>query len=696
MSNQSALTRAHLLRILSFGLMAVAALMLAVGGMVAYSARVLDDLSVENQARLTERRVERRLTALREDMLSATVWSEAYERTLARDAAWMHINYGEYFAEYMGHEVSMVFDPQGRPIYAARDGEATTTAAEKDFLAGVQPLVDDVRRATVQKAPGGRRLGFGLDAVVTREATVMVGNDPYFVSVSSVVPEDREHDNPRSGDAVVVTGLSAARFVGTLNQELMLAKPRLLSANAPASDAMVPLKDPQGHLIGTISWVPDQPGAKLITDAIPALSVLLALLLTALGFGGIRVYGLIRDLARNENALDRSLAEAEAANVAKSRFLANMSHELRTPLNGIIAMSELLHAHQKDDRGREMANTIVSSGHMLEHVVNDILDVAKIEAGSMQFEPAPFSLDEVLKEAARLHGASAAAKGVDLLLSIRPEASGMYVGDRTRVAQVVSNLVSNAVKFTKVGCVQVIARRHPRRGLCISVSDTGIGFDREAGQRLFQRFEQADTSVSRRYGGTGLGLSICASLTRMMGGSVSARSRPSKGATFFARMPLPYLGPVDAIVLDEDTDAVDVQSERALRILYADDHAVNRQVVSLILEPFGVAMSLAEDGVEAVALATSSRFDVILMDVQMPGMDGLTATRKIRTHEATNGLPRTPIISLTANAMPDDVTRSLEAGSDLHLPKPIRPAALIEAVESLLQATSESSESLAA
>lgn len=696
MSNQSALTRAHLLRILSFGLIAVAALMLAVGGMVAYSARVLDDLSVQNQARLTERRVSRRLAALREDLLSATVWNEAHERTLARDMAWMEVNYGEYFAEYMGHELTMVFDPEGNPLYASRDSEARPIETESRFLAGVRPLVEDVRREAAQKASGGSRRVFGLEAVVTREASVMVGDEPHLVSVSTVVPEDVEHDQPWTGDAIVVSGLSARRFVATLNADLMLTQPRLLTGNTATVEVGVPLKDPQGHLIGTISWVPDRPGAKLIAGAIPALSILLALLLTALGFGGARVYGLIRDLARNENALDRSLAEAEAANVAKSRFLANMSHELRTPLNGIIAMSELLHAHQKDDRGREMANTIVSSGHMLEHVVNDILDVAKIEAGSMQFEPAPFSLDEVLKEAARLHGASAAAKGVDLLLSIRPEASGMYVGDRTRVAQVVSNLVSNAVKFTKAGCVQVIARRHPRRGLCISVSDTGIGFDREAGQRLFQRFEQADTSVSRRYGGTGLGLSICASMTRMMGGSVSARSRPGQGATFFARMPLPYLGPVDAIVMDEDSDAVDVHSERALRILYADDHAVNRQVVSLILEPLGVAMTLAEDGVEAVALATSSRFDVILMDVQMPGMDGLTATRKIRTHEATNGLPRTPIISLTANAMPDDVARSMEAGSDLHLPKPIRPAALIEAVESLLQATSESSESLAA
>lgn len=683
MSEESAATRAQLLRILLFAIIAVAALMLSVGGMVAYSASVLDNMSVRNQVRLTERRVERRLEGLREDVTSATVWNEAYEMTLASDLNWMQVNYGDYYADYMSHEVTVALDGDGKPVYASRDSEPVAPEAERAFLDAVRPLVDEIRRGAKHRRSEGGRTAFGLEAVSTREALVLVSDEPYFISVSTVVPEDAAHDHPGVIDPIVASGISARTFVGTLARDLMLSGPRLLSPMAPASPAQLQLVATDGKIIGIIGWTPDSPGGALLVGAIPALSGLVAVLLASLVFGGMRIYRLIRDLAYNEEALDRSLAEAEAANAAKSQFLANMSHELRTPLNGIIAMSELLHQHQTDDRGREMARTIVSSGHTLEHVVNDILDVGKLEAGMLQFDVAPFALDEVLRSAAQLHGATAAAKGVELTLTINPNATGVYSGDRTRVAQVISNLVGNAVKFTEYGSIRITARRHHHGKLCLSVSDTGIGFDRSTAARLFQRFEQADASISRRFGGTGLGLAICVSLARMMGGSVSVRSVPGKGSTFFAHLQLERLLDCDEAAAPLAA-ARETNEARELQILYADDHAVNRQVVSLILEPLGIVMTLAQDGAEALALVKASAFDLILMDVQMPGMDGLTATRLIRQHEVEHGLDRTPIISLTANAMDYDVTRSMAAGSDLHLPKPIRPAALIEAVEALL------------
>ena len=683
MSDQSALTRSRILRILLIALVAVASVLLFVGGTVAYSARVVDDLSVQHQVKLTERRVERRLKRLRDDVVSAAVWNDAYEKTLSDDLDWMQLNYGDYYADYMDHDVTVAFNGAGKPIYASRASERVSPQSETAFLNAVRPFVEAVRQSAAQKSQNGRQK-FGLEAVTTREATVMVGNEPYFVSVSTVVPEDAEHDQSGVSDPIVVSGMSVRTFVTTLSQDLMLSDPELLTTSASKSPAQVILTDAFDQPISVIGWTPERPGGDLLLGSIPALSALIALLFAALGVGFARVYALVRDLARNEDALALSLADAEAANAAKSRFLANMSHELRTPLNGIIAMSELLHGHQSDDRGRDMARTIVASGHTLEHVVNDILDVGKIEAGLLQFEVAPFPLDEVLGASAVLHGASAAAKRVQLTLDIRPDASGIYAGDRTRVAQVVSNLVSNAVKFTDAGHVHITARRRDDRGLCISVSDTGIGFDRATESRLFQRFEQADSSISRRFGGTGLGLSICASLVRMMDGSVSVRSVPGKGSTFFAYLPLERLGDIDQTATIQKAERESEGADRELRILYADDHAVNRQVVSMILESLGVAMTLVEDGAQAFDLARTSDFDLILMDVQMPIMDGLTATRLIRQHEVANGLPRTPIISLTANAMTDDVARSLEAGSDLHLPKPIRPAALIEAVETLL------------
>ncbi|RYE64767.1 MAG: response regulator [Oxalobacteraceae bacterium] len=544
-----------------------------------------------------------------------------------------------------------------------------------------------------KKAGKGRRSSFGLETVVTHETTIMVGTEPYFVSVSSVVPEDAEHAVQGARDPIIVTGLSARSFVRTLNADLMLSDPKLVTESGPFEAPIVALKDSDGRTLGAIAWTADKPGGSLLLGAVPALTALLALLLLALCVGGVRVYRLIKDLAYNEEALDRSLADAEHANAAKSQFLANMSHELRTPLNGIIAMTELLEAHQTDERGRAMARTIVSSGHTLEHVVNDILDMAKIEAGQLQFETKPFGLDDVLQAVAHLHGASAAAKGIDLRLVIHPDASGVYEGDQTRVSQIVSNLVGNAVKFTQVGCVTITARRHRSRRLCISVSDTGIGFDRTTAARLFQRFEQADASVSRKYGGTGLGLSICASLSRLMGGEVKVRSVPGKGSIFFAHLSLPWQFALSAS--DKPVPATEValdENDRLIRVLYADDHAVNRNVVGLILQPYGVEMTYAVNGREALEIATSQAFDVILMDVQMPEMDGLSATRALREHEALKGLPRTPVVSLTANAMADDIERSIAAGSDLHLAKPIRRAALLAAVQQLLNSPTNVSE----
>lgn len=692
MSEQSAVTRAQLLRILVYALLAVAAIIISVGGLVAYSASVIDQQSVRTQTNLVARKVERRLEGLREDVLSASVWNEAYTETLAGDRAWMQVNYGDYYADYMQHEVTVVFDGAGRAIYASRDSEEKSPETEAELLEVAGPIVAELRRRAAAQEVGPAK--YGLDAVVTREGTVMVGGEPYFISVSSIVAEDAEHDRPGTPPPFVVSGASARAFVASLENDLMLIEPKLLRADQKLTPASVPIESNEGERLGSVQWTPDRPGASLLVGAIPALSIMVALLVLALIVGGVRVYRLIKDLAYNEEALDRTLAEAESANAAKSQFLANMSHELRTPLNGIIAMTELLQDHQTDARGREMAATIVSSGRTLEHVVNDILDVAKIEAGLLKFESVPFELDELLKSVAQLHGAAAAAKGITLGLTIQDDASGVYLGDRTRVSQVLSNLISNAVKFTETGCVQVTARKHGDRRLCLSVSDTGVGFDRATAARLFQRFEQADVSVSRRYGGTGLGLSICVSLAEMMGGQVTVRSVPGKGSTFFAHLCLPRIGNVEVmtpepVAPDHNEDAC------SLRVLYADDHAINRQVVAMILEPLGVDLTLAHNGREALDMLTASAFHIILMDVQMPEMDGLTATRLLRDHEAAKGLARTPVIALTANAMPDDVDKSLAAGADLHLPKPIRPAELLEAIRHVLAASQHRAEAAA-
>ena len=395
-------------------------------------------------------------------------------------------------------------------------------------------------------------------------------------------------------------------------------------------------------------------------------------------------------------ALEVAVEAAQKASSAKSQFLSNMSHELRTPLNGVIAMADMLLAAQQDDRSRQMAGTIIQSGRMLERVINDILDVAKIEAGQMKLESEPFDLETALVGVSNLHAAAANAKGIALECLIDPAVAGSYLGDRTRVGQIVSNLLSNAVKFTVQGVIRVSVRQG-RGGLRILVSDTGPGFDQATGRRLFDRFEQADVSTSRRHGGTGLGLSICKSFAEMMGGRIWVRSVPGKGTLFGVVLPLARAQDLEVEPDPGKSETATDQAEASnIRVLYADDHEVNRTVVTMILEPLGVDLTVVENGQEAVDAAADTAFDVILMDVQMPVMDGLTATRQIRKMEGDRGLARTPIISLTANAMPDDVKRSLDAGSDLHLPKPIRPVDLINAISNLLAEADENSGTAAA
>lgn len=679
MSQASARNRAKLVRIVAALMLAATAVLAAVAGLVTYSAGAIDRMQAQAETSLAERRVSQKLAALRDDVVSATVWTDAYDRTAARDLEWMQVNFGDYYADYMDHAVTVAFAPDGAAFYASRASEPAAVAAERSFIAAVAPVVAQVRADAMRKrsAPGGAGR-FGLEAAASGEAIVLVDGAPYLVAVANVVAEDARHGADGRPDAVVASGTPVAAFVPTLTADLNLDAPQLLAA-PPAKGPFITLRDRSGAARAYIGWTPARPGAALLRDAVPWLIALFAVAMAAAFIGALRVRRLVRALAENEAALDRSLAAAEAANAAKSQFLANMSHELRTPLNGIIAMTELLAPHQTDARCLEMARTIIASGRTLDHVVNDILDVSKIEAGEMRFERAPFDLEQRLRSIVDLHAATAGSKGVSLDLIVSRRAAGLYEGDPTRFGQVISNLVGNAVKFTETGRIRVVAGTGPN-GLRVVVRDTGVGFDRIVAERLFHRFEQADASINRRFGGTGLGLSIAASLAEMMGGGVTARSAPGRGSVFAAHLPLQRIG--DAASHRPEPEAV-VAGRSGLRILFADDHEVNRRVVALILEPLDVALTVVEDGAAAVAAFRNGTFDLVLMDMQMPVMDGLLATRAIRAHEAVTGAVPTPVAALTANAMPEDVARCREAGCDLHLAKPIRPDNLITAITSL-------------
>ena len=382
-------------------------------------------------------------------------------------------------------------------------------------------------------------------------------------------------------------------------------------------------------------------------------------------------------LSSLEQRVKERTAELEAANQEKSRFLANMSHELRTPLNGVVAVSETLAREQKTKRTREMADLIISSGRLLERVLSDILDFSKIEAGQMGLEIQEFDLETLANRIAELHRASAAAKGLTFTWSADRAARGAYMGDPVRITQILSNLLSNGIKFTEAGEVN-LAISAVDSGLKFQVRDSGIGFDADTGARLFHRFEQADASITRRFGGTGLGLAICRSLVGLMGGRIDVTSAPGEGSTFSLFLPLEQLScAVETAPADQaDTGG----SIEGARILLAEDHPTNQRVVQLILESLGVELIIACNGREALDRLAAEPFDLVLMDMQMPEMDGLTATAELRRLEAEAGAPRIPVIMLTANALDEHVKASFDAGVDAPLAKPIRPDALINAI----------------
>jgi len=396
----------------------------------------------------------------------------------------------------------------------------------------------------------------------------------------------------------------------------------------------------------------------------------------------------ITDLKNDARALAEARDAAQAANAAKSQFLANMSHEIRTPLNGVIGVAQALASTDLSPQQTEMLELIQSSGRTLQVLLSDILDLARVESGRLELSEEAFDLGRAVREAAQLYEASAREKGLQFFVEIAPEADRWIAGDVVRLKQILTNLVSNAVKFTTEGFVSLTAAAGPDRDgaptLRFSVEDTGIGFDCQTRERLFSRFEQADGAITRKFGGSGLGLAISRQLAEMMGGDLDCESEPAGGSAFILTVPFKA---AEAPAMSGEALVEDAAEERrTVRVLMADDHPVNRRVVEMILGQADVALTSVEDGAQAVQAVRDADYDLILMDMQMPVMDGLTATREIRLHEAAMGLGRTPIVMLTANALAEHIAAAEAAGADLHLAKPFDAAELLNLLVTLPRA----------
>jgi len=425
--------------------------------------------------------------------------------------------------------------------------------------------------------------------------------------------------------------------------------------------------------------------ALIVASVIAALFLALFLIVRR---GARIIEGQHEGLAAAHREIEAARRAADEANAAKSRFLAHMSHEIRTPMHGVLGMTELLARTPLDAAQARYTHTIARSGQALMAILNDILDLSKIEAGKLQVEAHAFDLREAVQSVCDLMTAGASAKGLPIVIEIAPEVPVHVSGDALRLQQVLHNLVGNAIKFTRSGRVVVAVDRGSGADRWrFAVTDTGIGIAPERAAQLFARYEQGDGSIARRFGGTGLGLAISRQLVELMGGTIEVRSRPGAGTTFAFELLLPRAAAADGAVPGAAgraraptgpaprfavAPAASTPADAAPAVLLVEDNPVNVLYAEAVLLACGVRVTVANDGLEAIEAVRRAPHALILMDCHMPGLDGLAATQQIRTLEAELGRERTPIVALSASAMADERERCLAAGMDDFLAKPFR------------------------
>jgi PAS domain S-box-containing protein len=397
----------------------------------------------------------------------------------------------------------------------------------------------------------------------------------------------------------------------------------------------------------------------------------------------------ITDELASTARLEEARAKAEEMSRAKSIFLANMSHEIRTPLNGVLGMAEILHGLVKTPEKLRMVSTIRQSGETLLTVLNSILDMSKIEAGKMELEVVPIVLSELLTQVEALHRVKAEEKGLDLQVLLSAGADLPRMGDPHRLTQVLNNLLSNAIKFTESGRIRLKLSCRPGKPVTIDISDTGVGMTESQLSRVFESFEQADGSMTRRFGGTGLGLSIVRQLVLLMGGMITMQSNPGTGTDVRVIIPLPEADPSLLAPPEPEVD-LDVSSLAGRKLLIADDNLTNRLVLSEMLAQTGVILTMVENGQEAIDAWERARtdavpFDLLLLDITMPVLDGTRALATIRDRESDLQLGPVPAVAVTANAMPHQVADYIMGGFDTHLAKPFKRKELLHALKMLLR-----------
>ncbi|WP_056436779.1 hybrid sensor histidine kinase/response regulator [Caulobacter sp. Root1455] len=674
--------------LLILGAIVVAIVVLGGCALLAYAAVAVDRLQTREEHVVVEQTLERSLDRLDSDVAAAAVWDQAFETIRPGvDPVWMDVEMGSYYANNRGDDLAVVLDSGNRPFYAWAENARATPESQAGVVAAVAPLIAEVRRQETAATKLPRPTDPNVATIAeTAHGVVQVDGRIYLVALSTVAPEKAARPRGKAPAMIVICAQRVDRhLLPALADEMRIREPRLVAARS-AESAAIALRDADGKILSWLTWSPKQPGLDAVRQAAP-LVLPGVLLLVAAGVALVlRIRRVLRELDASEAGERAALDEvvkardrAQSANLAKSQFLANMSHEIRTPLNGVLGMAQVMEQSGLGSPHREHLKIIRDSGETLLAILNDVLDLSKIESGRFELDDHVFDLAQTVAAACRPFALLAGQKDVAFVTEIAPDAAGAWCGDSVRLRQVLSNLASNAVKFTPEGRIRLSVEACPE-GLSFTLADTGIGIAPERIAALFEKFVQADSSTTRRFGGTGLGLAISRELVERMGGTLRMDSAPGKGSTFSFR--LPFVRADAADYLDPAPGEGDI---RSLRILAAEDNATNQFILRALLEPAGVDLHTVANGREALDAFHADDFDLILMDVQMPVMNGIEATRAIRQRENAHSLSPTPILALSANVMSHQLAEYALAGMDGVVAKPLDAGKLIEAIAAAME-----------
>ena len=508
--------------------------------LMAVAARQLDRIEAIDEIEITQRTLVRSLERLEREVTSATVWDQAYKAMgWTIDAAWVDTDFAAYYHQQFDHDLTFVVR-SGRVVYASLDGKRAAATALGRFPEASAPVAAII----AAEARDARRAGrLSTAGEVTRTGLMRVDGAVYLTAFAAVTPESRTVADAYDGAPAIVVSARRldAAFVRRISDDLGLDTLTLQDAPEGKGPRVV-LSDIYGRPFAALAWKPRNPGLKLLEEIAPWIAAGFMILVLAGGFLLTRATEALRVLKVGRLDLIAAKEQAEAANEAKTRFLANMSHEIRTPLNGVLGMAQVMAVDTLSQAQAERLQVLTESGQSLMALLNDILDVARLETGAVRLQAEPFDLTALVEASCVAFSGAAAAKALSLIVDIAPELRGRWTGDPLRLRQVLGNLVANAIKFTDEGGVTVRVRPAAKGGLRFEIEDTGVGIAAEHQPALFKTFSQVDTSLTRAHQGAGLGLSICRELVELMGGTIGVHSALGLGSSFHFTVPLTQAG----------------------------------------------------------------------------------------------------------------------------------------------------------